>query len=304
MTFCWACRRADGSGFDAPHGRADWALTAPSAGHAAPDNLRSNSAAGTRPVQVADSTSPVPGRLPADTHEALAKQAALGRGSAEGFTDNPGVPGPGLRLDADAAAVLRTLQPDAAAELELAAPGASTAEAGAASLVRPAESKGRGGRRLAAAAADEGPGSASGLGSLDAARARAAAVAAWWRGVSAGQTTAPRQATEPDQAHAGPQQRPRPASAGGGPASAAAAAAAGSGAIAGEERRFREAATAAGASLPGTFTGDFEEVRHIAGACISQCTCATSCRGELDGILSLLARLYVMCGLGSVHMEV
>ena len=261
-TLCWACRLANGSAYEAPHGRPDWALTAPSAAHAAPSNLRSRSAAGPQPVQIADSAIPVPGRLPASTHEASAGRAALGRGSAEGFTGNPG--NPGLRLDADALAVLRSLQPDAAAELELTAPGAQMAESGTASLAGTAELERRGGRRLAAAAADEGPGSASGLGSLDTSRARAAAVATWWRGVSAGQATAPRQAREPDQARAGPKQRPDPASARGAPASAAAAAAAGSGAIAGEERRFRDAAAAAGASVPGTFTGDFEEVRQLA----------------------------------------
>lgn len=266
VTLCWACRRANGSAFEAPHGRPDWALTAPSADHAAPDKLRSVSAAGAQPVQVAESTSPVPGRLPVNAHEALAGQAALGRGSAEGFAGNPGVLGSGLRLDADVQAVLRSLQPDAAAELELAAPGARTAESGSASLGETAESMGYGGRRLAAAAADEGPGSMAGLGSLDAARARAAAVAAWWREVSAGQATAPRQATEPDQAHAGPR-----------------AAAAGSGVIASEERRFREAAAAAGASLPGTFTGDFEEVRQPARACFLLCTCAPLFKCRMEG---------------------
>ena len=221
-----------------------------------------------RPVQVVDSTNPVPGRLPANTREALAGPAALGRSGAEDLSGDPGDPGSERRLDADALAVLRSLQPDAAAKLELATPGAQSAERGTASFAGTAELERRGGRRLAAAAAVEGPGFRSRVGSLDAARARAAAVAAWWREVSAGQATAPRQANEPDQAHARPQQRRGPASARGAPASAAAAAAAGSWAIAGEERRFRDAAAAAGVLLPGTFTDDFEEVRHLAGACI------------------------------------
>ena len=305
---CWACRPADGGAFEAPHGRPDWALSAPSTAHGAPINLRNGSTAGVRPRQVADPKS-VPGQFAANAPEILAVRAALARGSAKGSIDNPDSPesglqldaealavlralqpdsaaasverpaglgsGSGLRLDAEALAVLRSLQPDAAAELELAAHGAQTGASGVNSPAGTEQSKGRGGRRLAAAAAGEGSGLGSGLGSLSAARARAAVVAAWWREVSAGQAMAPRQEIEPDQAPADPGHRPGPASTRSAPVLAAASAA-GSEAVAAEERRFREAATAAGAALPSTFAADFDEVPPLLRACQGWCTCRTS----------------------------
>lgn len=237
--------------FAAPHGRPDWAISAPSAlpgcDQAVPAVWASK----------APDSDPDPAMPSANAAGAAARRVpgAPRTGNAQGT----GL-GLGLRLDSEALDVLRALQPDAAAELE--APGMLEPIQGAAKLhVSPkhntvrsaaesAQSR-KAGRLLLLTAGPGKAGSVSGSGLTEAARKCAAQVAAWWRSMvdrrAAGAMRAVqeerKQAPAPEQAL--PRETPKQREVG---------------PIAAEEQRFRVAAAAAGAALPGSFGADFREV--------------------------------------------
>jgi hypothetical protein len=237
------------SAFRAPHGRPDWAIAAPGV----PRPAALSGGARRRPAGAARGGSA--GVMAASGLDAEALAVLR-----ETQPDAAAEPEPsGAALDAEALAVLRETQPDAAAELDMRgsvrAPGSAAASLPALALVHGEAPAARARRLLAAAPAGERPAAGAeslkaGLAIFEATRAR---VAAWWRlarpGHAAATPRAPARAAEERDARRGWEWGP----------SAAAGAGAGSPAEA-EERRFRAAAAAAGVPLPPGFSADFAEV--------------------------------------------